>query len=61
LHTKAGIEASTIDRLLATLDRPGSTGFDAMTVVVVDEAAMVGTRKFPRLNQCAAAAGTSSF
>ena len=42
-------------------DRQGSTGLDATTVLVVDEAAMVGTRKLARLNEYAAAAGTKSY
>ncbi len=44
LQDDAGIPATTIDRLLGRLDR-GDDGLDARTVVVVDEAAMVGTRK----------------
>lgn len=46
LQDDAGIPATTIDRLLTTVAR---TPFDARTVVVVDEAAMVGTRKLARL------------
>ncbi|MGQ0432371.1 MAG: MobF family relaxase, partial [Microthrixaceae bacterium] len=46
LQDDAGIPASTIDRLLNQVAR---TPLDAGTVVVVDEAAMVGTRKLARL------------
>ncbi len=46
LQDDAGIPACTIDRLLTTLAR---TPLAAGTVVVVDEAAMVGTRKLARL------------
>ena len=46
LQDDAGIPASTIDRLLRDLNR---CPFAPRTVVVVDEAAMVGTRKLARL------------
>jgi len=46
LQDDAGIPASTIDGLLRDLNR---TGFGHKTVLVVDEAAMVGTRKLARL------------
>src|SRR3546814_7446327 len=46
LQDDAGIPASTIDRLLRDLNR---APFGPRTVVVVDEAAMVGTRKLARL------------
>jgi hypothetical protein len=46
LQDDAEIPASTIDRLLRDLDR---AGFVPRTVLVVDEAAMVGTRKLARL------------
>ncbi|MGQ0431364.1 MAG: MobF family relaxase [Microthrixaceae bacterium] len=46
LQDDAGIPATTIDRLLATVTR---TPLAPRTVVVVDEAAMVGTRKLARL------------
>ncbi len=50
LQAGAGIPATTIDRLLADLDRPGPlSGLAPHTVVVVDEAGMVGTRKLERL------------
>ena len=49
LQTDAGIPSQTIDRLLLDLDRPEAGGFAAGTVLVVDEAAMIGTRKLARL------------
>jgi conjugative relaxase-like TrwC/TraI family protein len=49
LQDDAGIPAATIDRLLGDLDRSNGLGLDARTVIVVDEAAMVGTRKLARL------------
>ncbi len=49
LEQGSGIPSMTLDRLLRSLDKPGSPGLDARTVVVVDEAAMVGTRKLARL------------
>lgn len=50
LQAGAGIPSTTLDRLLADLDRPGPLiGLAAHTVVVVDEAAMIGTRKLDRL------------
>lgn len=57
LQDDAGIPASTIDRLLGGLDRRGRDRLDARTVVVVDEAALVGTRKLARLLTHAEAAG----
>lgn len=54
LSDDAGITASTIDRLLLDLNR---CRFAPGTVVVVDEAAMVGTRKLVRLLDHAHAAG----
>ncbi len=57
LHDDAGIPASTIVRLLAGIDRHETT-LDGTTVVVVDEAAMVGTRKLARLLDHADAAGS---
>ena len=56
LQDDAGIPASTIDRLLAGIDRH-QAALDATTVLVVDEAAMVGTRKLARLLDHAEAAG----
>ncbi len=49
LQTDAGIPAQTIDRLLIDLDRQEHGGLPSDTVIVVDEAAMVGTRKLLRL------------
>jgi conjugative relaxase-like TrwC/TraI family protein len=49
LQDDAGIPATTIDRLLGDLDRTNALGIDSRTVIVVDEAAMVGTRKLARL------------
>jgi conjugative relaxase-like TrwC/TraI family protein len=49
LQDDAGIPAATIDRLLGDLDRTADPGLDGRTVIVVDEAAMVGTRKLARL------------
>lgn len=57
LQDDAGIPASTIDRLLAGIDRH-TTALDETTVLVVDEAAMVGTRKLSRLLAHAEGAGT---
>ena len=48
LHAGAGIDAYTIDALLSDLDRTQGR-LAKGTVVVVDEAAMVGTRKLARL------------
>ena len=56
LQDDAGIPASTIDRLLSGLDRHTTTLGDA-TVLVIDEAAMVGTRKLDRLLTHAETAG----
>jgi conjugative relaxase-like TrwC/TraI family protein len=49
LQDDAGIRATTIDRLLGDLDRSNAAGIESRTVIVVDEAAMVGTRKLARL------------
>jgi conjugative relaxase-like TrwC/TraI family protein len=50
LQAGAGIASTTLDRLLADLDRPGPLSpLPHGSVVVVDEAAMVGTRKLARL------------
>ena len=49
LQTDADIPSLTIDRLLIDLDRPEQGGLASNTVIVVDEAAMVGTRKLLRL------------
>ncbi len=57
LQSDAGIPAQTIDRLLIDLGRSERGGFGPNTVVVVDEAAMVGTRKLLRLFDHAERAG----
>ena len=49
LQDDAGIPAATIDRLLGDLDRGTARRSTRRTVLVVDEAAMVGTRKLARL------------
>ncbi len=50
LQAGAGITSQTVDRLLADLDTPGPLGGLApRTVIVIDEAAMIGTRKLDRL------------
>jgi conjugative relaxase-like TrwC/TraI family protein len=48
LETRAQVPATSLDALLATLDRSQSQ-LSARTVVVLDEAAMIGTRKLARL------------
>lgn len=47
LQAGAGIPSCSLDRLLTELDR--TAGLGSGTVVVVDEAAMIGTRKLARL------------
>ena len=55
LQAGSGIPGRTIDRLLIDLEA-GNESLDRRTVVVVDEAAMVGTRKLARLvDSCARA------
>jgi ATP-dependent exoDNAse (exonuclease V) alpha subunit len=49
LQADAGIPSCSLDRLLGALDRDDVTGLGPRTVVVVDEAAMIGTRKLARL------------
>jgi conjugative relaxase-like TrwC/TraI family protein len=49
LQAATGIPSSSLDLLLSALDRPDSPGLERRSVVVVDEAAMVGTRKLARL------------
>jgi ATP-dependent exoDNAse (exonuclease V) alpha subunit len=50
LQAGAGIPSTTLDRLLADLERPGPlAGLAPRTVVVLDEAGMVETRKLGRL------------
>lgn len=57
LQTDADIPSYTIDRLLIDLDRPEHGGLAPNTVIVADEAAMVGTRKVLRLLDHARRAG----
>ncbi len=54
LQAGSEIPSSTLHLLLAALDRPHSRGFSPGTVVVVDEAAMVGTVQLARLCEHAA-------
>lgn len=49
LERGAGIASSTIDMFLTEVERPGSPGIPKRSVVVVDEAAMVPTRKLAEL------------
>ncbi len=49
LQSGAGITSYTLDSLLMDLDSPENPGLPRNAVVVVDEAAMVGTRKLDRL------------
>src|SRR5665647_1903842 len=56
LEDGAGIESDTLTRLLGDIDRYG--GLDPRTVVVVDEAAMVGTRQLSQLLDLAAVANS---
>jgi conjugative relaxase-like TrwC/TraI family protein len=55
LESGSGIRSTTVARLLADLDRPESAGLTQSTVLVVDEAAMVGTRTLNRVLAHAAA------
>ena len=56
LEADAGIPSMTIDRLLIDLEHREHGGLAPNSVIVVDEAAMVGTRKLLRLAEHAAAA-----
>jgi len=56
LETGAGIPSVTVARLLADLDDPNQ-GFGLQTIVVCDEAAMVGSRDLARVAAHAADAG----
>jgi conjugative relaxase-like TrwC/TraI family protein len=50
LQAGAGITSTTLERLLADLDRPGPlSALPPRTVLVIDEAAMVGTRQLSRV------------
>jgi conjugative relaxase-like TrwC/TraI family protein len=57
LGTRTGRPATTIARLLSELDDPVSGGFAPGTVLLVDEASMVGTRDLARLGTHLARAG----
>jgi hypothetical protein len=57
LETGAGIPSVTVHRLLADLANPDAGGIGAQTVLVIDEAAMVGSRTLHALAICAARAG----
>jgi conjugative relaxase-like TrwC/TraI family protein len=48
LHDRTGMPAGTLDALLHDLDQPGHQ-LPGRAVIVVDEAAMIGTRKLARL------------
>lgn len=56
LQESAGIESSTIHRLLFDIES-GKKTLDKNTVIVVDEAGMVGSRLMSRLTTAAGAAG----
>ena len=51
LQADTRIPSGTLDRLLIDLNRTDLPGLSPSTVVIVDEAAMVGTRKLARLLQ----------
>ena len=57
LHRNSGIAADTIAKLLSDLDDPASPGLAPGTVLVIDEAGMVGTRQLARLLAHAQRAG----
>jgi conjugative relaxase-like TrwC/TraI family protein len=57
LEQATGRPATTIARLLAELDDPLGGGFSPGTVLIVDEASMVGTRDLARLGAHLARAG----
>jgi conjugative relaxase-like TrwC/TraI family protein len=56
----AGIESSTIARLLLDLEDPRAPGLGSDTVLVIDEASMVGTRQLARLLDHAKRAGINA-
>ncbi len=49
LQDDSRIPSVTLDRLLIDLDRPDTPDLTSRTVIVADEAAMIGTRKLVRL------------
>lgn len=57
LADDGGLETSTIARLLLDLQRPDTGRLDARTVLVVDEASMVGTRDLAAVLEHARAGG----
>jgi conjugative relaxase-like TrwC/TraI family protein len=57
LAAGAGIDSSTISRLLLDLDDPRAPGLGPGTILVIDEAGMVGTRLLARLLAAAEQAG----
>ncbi len=57
LQEGSGIRSATLDRLLDDIDRPDGHGLGPDHVVIVDEAAMVGTRKLGHLVDRVHAAG----
>src|SRR5207244_11830723 len=57
LRDGSGIPSTTLARLLTDLDRPESDGLPDNCVLIVDEAAMVGTRQLARLLDHAQADG----
>ncbi len=56
LEDGSGIESTTLSRLLGQVES-GRVRLDARSVVVIDEAGMVGTRTLDRLHQVTATAG----
>ena len=58
LQDDSRIRSVTLDRLLIDLDRTDTPGLTNRTVVVADEAAMIGTRKLARLIDHAEKVGT---
>jgi hypothetical protein len=60
LQDGSGIPSTTLARLLADLDRPDAGGLPPRCVLVVDEAAMVGTRQLARLLEHAHAVGAKA-
>ncbi|MGH9065491.1 MAG: MobF family relaxase [Acidimicrobiales bacterium] len=57
LQAGSGIPSITLARLLKALERPGGPRLGPGTVIVADEAAMIGTRQLARLADHAQASG----
>lgn len=57
LESESGIASSTVTQLLADIADPLNGGLAAGTVIVVDEASMVGTRQLQPLLETAGSAG----